>query len=115
MKHRTGYLFKRGDNFYVQWRVNGKTFSKALRDEAGQPITIKRDAEEAQTKMMAPFAVASEAEALESIAGKLEGRRAELAKFEDAQNPPLPIAQAWTQFVASPNRPDSGEQTLYQY
>ena len=27
MKRRTGYLFKRGDNFYVGWKVNGKAFA----------------------------------------------------------------------------------------
>lgn len=115
MKHRTGHLFKRGSNFYVFWRVNGKAFSKALRDENGQPITSKREAEEARAKVMAPFTVADEAAALESIVGKLQGRKAELAKWEDEKNPPLPITRAWSEFLASPNRPDSGDSTLRQY
>lgn len=115
MKHRTGHLFKRGAVFYVSWKLEGKKFTRALRDDNGQPITTKREAEEAQAKVMAPFAVADEAAALESIVGKLEGRKAELAKWQDEQNPPLPITQAWTQFLASPNRPDSGSETLYQY
>src|SRR5437762_14182612 len=107
MKHRTGHLFKRGPNFYVRWTVEGKVFSKALRDEDGNPITTKRDAEEAKLKLMAPFVVADEAAALESIVGKLEGRKAELAEWEDHQNPPLPISQGWGAFLDSPNRPDS--------
>src|SRR5260370_19099437 len=115
MKHRTGYLFKRGSSFYCFWRINGKAFSKALRDENGNAVTTKREAEEARAKLMAPFAVADEAAALESIVGKLEGRKSELAKFEDEQNPPLPGSQTWTEFIASPNRPDSYEETLYQY
>jgi len=115
MKHRTGHLFRRGTNFYVRWTVNGKVISKALRDEQGNAITTKRDAEEARQKVMAPFTVADEATALESIVGKLAGRKAELAKLEDEQNPPLPISEAWTAFLASANRPDSGEETLYQY
>ncbi len=114
-KHRTGHIFKRGANFYVRWTINGKVFSKALRDDAGKAISTCREAEEATTKFMAPFAVADETAALESIAGKLEGRKADLAQFQDQQNPPLPISQAWAAFIASPNRPDSGEQTLYQY
>jgi integrase len=64
---------------------------------------------------MAPFAVADEAAALESIVGKLEGRKAELAKWDEEQHPALPLSQAWTAFLASPNRPDSGGETLYQY
>jgi integrase len=115
MKHRTGHLFKRGSNFYVFWRVNGKAFSKALRDKNGLPITIKREAEEARAKLMAPFTVADEAAALESIAGKLEGRKAELARLEDKQNPPLKVGQAWQEFLASPSRPDTGPQTLVVY
>jgi integrase len=114
-KHRTGCLIKRGRNFYVRWAVEGKVFSRALRDANGQAITTRREAEEARDKFMAPFVVATEAEALESIVGKLEGRKAELAKLEDQQNPPLTIGQAWTVYLASPNRPDSGAETLYQY
>ena len=59
--------------------------------------------------------MADEAAALEAIAGKLEGRKAELAKLDEQQNPPLPLAQVWSQYMGSPNRPDSGEETLYGY
>ncbi|MGO8765351.1 MAG: hypothetical protein ACLQSR_09505 [Limisphaerales bacterium] len=69
MKRRTGHSFKRGSTFYLYWKVNGKIFSKALRDDNGKPITTKREAEEARTKLMAPFVVAEETSALESIAG----------------------------------------------
>ncbi|MEK7706682.1 MAG: hypothetical protein AAB380_01640, partial [Verrucomicrobiota bacterium] len=114
-KHRTGHLFKRGKNFYIRWTVNGKIFSKSLRDDSGNPITNQRDAEEAQTKFMATFVVADEATALQSIAAKLEGRRAELVRLHDKQNPPLPVAKAWLEYLDAPNRPDSGESTLHQY
>ena len=115
MKHRTGYLFKRGSNFYLNWKVAGKVFTRALRDDNGGPITNSREAEEARQKLMAPFAVADQAAVLESMVGRLQGRKAELAGWEDQQNPPLPISQVWTGFLASPNRPDSGGATLYQY
>jgi integrase len=115
MKHRTGHLFRRGTNFYVRWTVEGKVFSKALRDDAGNAITTKREGDEAREKLMAPFAVADEASALESIAAKLAGRKAELAEWQDKQNPPLSIAQAWGEFLLSPNRPDTGPATLTKY
>jgi Phage integrase, N-terminal SAM-like domain len=115
MKKTTGHLFRRGSNFYVFWRFKGKAFKKALRDENGNAITNKRDAEQAKDKLMAPFAAGNEADALESIAGKLGGRKAELAKWEDEKNPPSSIGKAWSDFLASPNRPDSGESTLRQY
>jgi integrase len=115
LKHRTGHLFRRGKNFYVRWTIEGKVFSKALRDQSGDPITTKREAEEARQRLMAPFAVASEAEALESIVGKLEGRKAELAKLEHQLHPPLAITAAWAEFLASPSRPDTGPDTLDIY
>lgn len=114
-KHRTGHLFKRGSNFYVRWAVDGKIFSRALRDAAGNPITTRREAEEARVKVMAPFTVADETAALESIAAKIEGRKAELTRLENEQNPPLSIASAWTEFLASPSRPDTGPDTLVIY
>src|SRR5436309_1471998 len=114
-KHRTGHLFKRGDNFYVRWSVEGKVFSKALRDDNGNPITKRREAEEARAKFMAVFTVADEAAVLESITANLEGRKAELARLENQQNPPLTTKQAWAEFLASPSRPDTGPTTLVMY
>jgi integrase len=115
MKSRTGYLHKRGSNFYVSWRVNGKLFMKALRSDDGQPITSRREAEEAKEKFMAPLAKADEAEVLQAITSRIEGRKAELVAWDEAQNPALKFPQAWSEFLASPNRPDSGPETLYQY
>ena len=114
-KYRTGHLFKRGKNFYVRWAFNGKVFSKGLRDDSGNAIANHRDAEEAKTKMLAAFVVADETTALQSIAAKLEGRKAELVRLQDEQNPPLPVARAWLEYLDAPNRPDSGESTLDQY
>ena len=73
MKSRSGYLYKRGDNFYVS-AGNGKLFIKALRDSNGQPITSKREAEEAKEKFMAPMAKADEAEAWKPSRDSKAGR-----------------------------------------
>lgn len=102
MKHRTGHLFKRGKAFYVSWRQNGKTATKALRDAEGQPITTRREAQEARAKWMAQFALASDVEALEVLNSRLAGRKADLARLEDAQNPPLHLDRTWAAYVASP-------------
>jgi integrase len=114
-KRRTGNLIKRGDTYYVRVMIEGKMLVRVLRDESGNAITTKDKAEQALAKFMAPFAVANKAEALESIAGSLAGARTQLAELDDKERPPLPITQAWTEFLASPNRPDSGPETLYQY
>jgi integrase len=115
MKHRTGFLFKRGNNFYCSWRVDGKPITRALRDDNGQPITKRREAEIARTALMAPIFTADKVAMLESIEVKLKGHKAELAKWEDEQHPPSSIGQAWSDFLNSTNRPDSGESTLRQY
>jgi integrase len=115
MKRRTGRLFRRGDSFYVSWKINRKVFTKALRDDNGQPIKIKRAAVQARDKFMAPFTVADETAVLQAVATRLEGRKAELTRWDEQQNPPLPLSQAWTAFLDSPDRPDSGGETLYQY
>ena len=109
------YLLKRGNNFYCSWRHDGKLLTRALRDANGQPITTVEAARKARDEFMRPFTASTEAKILEELTVKLQGRKAELAKWEDEQHPPSSIGQAWSDFLASPNRPDSGESTLRQY
>ena len=114
-KRRTGCLSKRGRTFYCTWRVNGRAISKALYDKDGHPITTLREAEVARAALMSSFTVSDEATSLESISAKLEGKKAELFRLENEQNPPLKITSAWDAYLSNPNRPDSGPQTLRQY
>jgi integrase len=119
MKKTTGWLFTRNGNYYAGWKADGNVFRRALRNDQGQPITSKREAEEAKQILIHPFTLPNKVEVLQSLAGKLDGAKAELARWEkqqdEEQHPALPITQAWTEFLASPNRPDSGPETLYQY
>ncbi|MGD1085371.1 MAG: tyrosine-type recombinase/integrase, partial [Verrucomicrobiota bacterium] len=108
-------MVKRGKNFYCRWRVDGRVFLKVLHDENGRAITTRREAEEAKTKFMAAFTIGDKAEVLQSIASKLDNAKTELANLQDHQAPALAIANAWTEYLAAPNRPDSGESTLRQY
>ena len=109
------YLLKRGNNYYCSWRQDGKLLTRALRDANGQPITTVEAARKARDEFMRPFTASTETKILEELSMKLQGRKAELAKWEDEQHPPLSIGQAWSEFLASPNRPDSGKSTLRQY
>ena len=109
------YLLKRGSNYYCSWRHDGKLLTRALRDANGQPITTIEAARSARDEFMRPFTAATETKVLEEISAKLQGRKAELAKWEDEKHPPSAIGQAWSDFLASPNRPDSGKSTLRQY
>jgi integrase len=111
MKHRTGTLVKRGSNFYVRWKVDGKVRAKALRDANGQAITSRREAEEAKAKFMAPLALADEAESMAALASKADA----LQVAVDKMSPPLLLAHAWAEYMRSPNRPDTGPDTLAVY
>jgi integrase len=106
MKHRTGYLFKRGENYYVQWRVDGKLHMKSLRDNTGQPIKSKREAETARDAFMAPLALADEAGALKAIAEKSNTIEAKLEQARLAAEPPLEFTKAWATFLNSEKRRD---------
>ena len=109
------YLLKRGNNYYCSWRHNGKLLTRALRDANGQPITTIEDARKARDEFMRPFTASNETKILEELTTKLQGRKAEIAKWEDDKNPPLSMGKAWSDYLASPNRPDSGDSTLRQY
>ena len=114
-KHRVGSLFKRGRNFYLKWVVEGRVFCKVLKDELGNPIKERGKAEQAREREMAVFRVADGKSALESIAGRLEGRKAELVRLTEKENPPQAVEGAWEVYLASPNRPDTGPDTLAVY
>lgn len=109
MKTRSGHLFKRNGVYYVQWRINGKLFMKSTKK------TNWEKADEERAKIMAPFIVGDEIAVLESVASRIAGKKAELVTMENAQNPALRFEDAWQAYLDSPNRPDSGEQTLAQY
>ncbi len=115
MKTTTGSLIKRGRSFYCFWRFKGKAFSRVLRDENGQPITHKTDAERAKAKLMELFGKQNQVEALRAIAHKIDDVNADIAAREDEQHPALPLSQAWTAFVRSSERNDCGKATLNQY
>ncbi|PWU10695.1 MAG: hypothetical protein C5B50_24930 [Verrucomicrobia bacterium] len=114
-KHRTGSLLKIGQRYYVRIVVEGKAIQKRLSNDDGSPITTRREAEAAKEKFVAPYAVSTKAEALQALVGQLADAKAEAARVEDEQNPPLTITRAWTEFLASPKRPDTGPDTLAVY
>ena len=61
-KHRTGYVFKRGRNYYIQFMVDGRRVKKVLRDSRNRPITTAEEAEARQKEIMAPMMVAEREE-----------------------------------------------------
>ena len=109
MKMTTGTLVKRGSKYSARWTIGGKVFTKTT----GQTDHDKAMA--AMKRIVAPFVGVDEVEALERVSARIVGRKAELERLEAEQNPPPKIGAVWVAFVASTNRPDSGDATLRQY
>src|SRR5271170_2499758 len=99
------YLLKRGNNYYCSYRLEENAdgtrplITRALRDANGQPITTVEAARKARDEFMRPFTASTETKFLEELNFKLQGRKAEVAKWEDEKNPPLAIRQAWHEFL----------------
>lgn len=109
MKHRTGYLVKRGGIYYVQWTVAGRKFKKTT------GTGNRRDAERFQAKFMEPFAVGDETTVLKSVAAKLDDKAAELAQIEDERNPPVKLKDAWGAYLKAGNRKEISRGTQANY
>ncbi len=109
MKTRKGYLIQRGRTYYAVWQVAGKKFMKTTRQ------SDRKEAVKELARIMQPFLVEDSVRTLESVKARIEGAKAELAKFDEDQHPPLAIDKAWTAYLAAPGRPDSGTATLRQY
>ncbi len=108
-KNRTGYLYRRGSVYWLQYSIDGQVIRQSL------DTTSKTDAEKQRKEIMRPFQAAGRADALSVIAGQLKDARAEQAAAEDEANPPLAIVAAWDAYYDSENRPDSSERTLAGY
>ncbi len=109
MKTRTGNLFKRNGTYYVRWRVDGKLFMRSTGE------TQIKEAKKQRDEILAPFVAGREVDVLRNVAARINGRTAEIEQRQDRENPPLTIADAWTAYLQTLNRPDSGEETLRQY
>lgn len=109
MKTRTGYLIKRGKNYYAVWTVAGKKFTQTTKKS-----TI-RAAKSELARIMEPYLIENEKRMLEHVKGRIEGANEELAAFDDAKNPPPTLLASWDMYLEAPNRKDSGEVTLQQY
>jgi integrase len=113
-KHRTGHLYKKGSCYYLQFMVDGRRVKQALKNDKGEAITTKEDAEAARTRIMAPLMVAEREQALRTVTHRLDDSIEAREALENG-TPGLRLVDAWEAYVASVNRPDSGPRTLKGY
>lgn len=112
--NNTGTLEKRGNKWRARWVVytpQGKCIRKSKTIEAesiDEARTILRDLTEGNALMSAEKDLRRDME-------RLQGVKAEIQRFEDSR-PALALADMFTAFEDSPNRPQkSGRETLRQY
>lgn len=104
-KRITGYLHKRGKIFYLQYTVKGQRFKQSL--ETANEAEANRKAD----KILAPYRAADDAETMAAIAARLERTEETAADL----GPGVKLAAAWTAYLESETRPQSGPGTLIQY
>jgi integrase len=103
-----GCLERKGRVWRARWTVDGKTFTKTT------GTSDRREAEKILAEIVAPFAAKSDAERLENLAVKIEGRKAEIRRYEDSK-PALALADGFEAYRRSRERPDTGAATLDMY
>lgn len=102
-------------NFYLTYYVNGKRTTEALRDEKGDPITDRKQAEASRKRILAPYQTGDEVETLKAIKARIVDVEAQHAAAFDEANPPLRISEAWQTYLETPERPDTGKGTMNHY
>lgn len=109
MKTRKGFLIKRGRTFYAVWTVNGRKYIKTTR------CTTERKANKELARIMEPFLVEDSITTLKNVKTAIERGNNRLVEIHEHEHPPLTFAQAWTAYLQSTSRPDSGKRTLHDY
>jgi integrase len=107
-KRSTGCLYRRGKSavYYLDYIVAGERKKIALQDDQGNPITIRRQAELKRQEILTQ-AIADAARASQ------EGFGNGAAPANNTTG--VSLANVWSVFVDSANRPDSGPRTLRGY
>ena len=102
-------------NYYLQYTLNGKRIATVLKDADGNNITDRDQAEAERKRILAPYQTGQTVETLRAVQTRIIEAEAEHIQAVEDANPPPQIKQIWDLFLASPARPDSGENTLRVY
>lgn len=107
MKSRKGYIYLRGDVYWVQYRIDGKLYRESLETSSD------REAKSKAAEKLAPYAAKGEAERLAVIGARLKDAKHRAASAGGSAT----LAASWPAFLALDKeaRPDPGPATLAQY
>ena len=94
--------------YLARWMANGKRHSRSTGTHD------LRKAEKKLEEFTATFRLESEQRTLETLAGRIEGVKAEIREWK-ARRPALRLVDAFEAYRASTARPDAGDRTLSGY
>ena len=103
-----GTVYRDGKLWRARWVVNGKVFTRATGEKDKRAALAKLE------EIVRPYLAKTEAARMEGAIAQLEGKRAEIQQWEDAQ-PALTPQAAWAAYLESQSRPRSGSRTLNSY
>lgn len=107
MKPRKGYVFKRGNVYWLQYIVDGTRFQESLE------TTSARQAKSKAAEKMQPYAANAEAERLAAIGARLKAAKSIAA----SSGHPATIGTGWELFTGldKDDRPEAGPVTMRMY
>lgn len=105
---------KKKGNFWLKYTENGKRVRIPL-EINDAPVQDIATARTEQLRIRAPYLTGDKIEALKRVKTELTELEAQAEVQLDQANPPLKIVDAWNEYLASANRPNSGPETLKNY
>lgn len=110
-----GSLYKKGENYYLRYYINGKEFKRLLKYEDGKPIQKQRDAEKARDRIISPYRAKDEAQLRKQAVDALKHAEEKAEDAEALLKVHLKITNGWEAFYNSQTRRDTGAATLINY
>jgi integrase len=104
-----GALLQRGKTWYAVYYLNGRRIAQTLK------TTNRREAGRLLEGHMTGLRLADRKEQIKATAGRLATAETELANWQEEHRPRLPLADAWTAYIAAQSRPQSGKATLKDF
>ena len=108
-KRRRGYIYKRGETFWIKYMVEGRLFRQSL------GTANRREAQAEADKILLPIQAGDAVATLATVKAKLETATTVAAQLADEADPPSPLPKVWSMYIASESRPQSGPLTLREY
>ena len=104
----SGTVYLDGNIYRARWVSGGKVYTRTTGEKDKRAALLKL------AEFVRPYQAKTDAARMESAIAQLEGKKAEIRKWEESQ-PALALKDAWQAFVKSQSRPRCGKRTLESY